>query len=296
MLVRSSQIGGIDRLHQENRKMEITCCLSIPQVNIQRILHLSLPCIFAENVESFFGAWIIGDNFLDDYCNTLESMITEANENRKLLQPYMNEYYNIKRFTDPVCVDRSVACIVNLLIDGLNQRHKLPCFLIVIINTDIIADFNIFKSNIIKSVQQTTEWLVKQINIQVRRKRLELIALKPGTIYRNDPSIIFVRMIQHANLNLHRGSYLDELYTLQPKFNDALNDAVARIDQHILTINSCNTSSHFTHKGKLSTKGKSDFWLEINDLLHCFNCKEVKLLPNPNNKFVNPKKRQFTDF
>ena len=155
----SSQIRGIDRLHQKNRKMEITYCLSIPQVNIkpqvlhiQRILHLSLPCIFAENVESFFDAWITGDKFLDDCYNTLESMITEANENRKLLQPYLNEYNNIKRFTDPVCVDRSAACIVNSLIEGLNQRHKLPCFLIVIIDTDIIADFNIFKSNIIKSV------------------------------------------------------------------------------------------------------------------------------------------------
>ena len=208
----------------------------------------------------------------------------DANENKKLPQPYLNEFYNIHRFTDQENSPTVAGRVVNALIAGLNERHKLPRFLLVVVDTDIISDFDIFKLDIVKSIRQSTSWMVKQINIQIRRKRLELIAQKPGNIYGSDPTVIFVRALHRANLAFHRGSYLDELFALKAKFNDALNDAVARIDERILTINSCNTSSHFNHLGKLSIKGKYSFWHEINDLAERFDQKAVKLLPNPNTR------------
>ena len=67
------------------------------------------------------------------------------------------------------------------------------------------------------------------------------------------------------------------------KFNDALNDAVAKVDQYILTINSCSQYKHFDKKGNLSLKGKHDFWWELDDLIDRFEANRVKLLPNPKN-------------
>ena len=106
---------------------------------------------------------------------------------------------------------------------------------------------------------------------------------KPGSIYGNNPTVIYVRMIRCIDLNLQRGSRKDEIFAMRAKFNDALNQVVARANQRIMMINSCNSSSHFTHLGELSDKGKQDLWLELDYLLEKYDCKDIKLLPNPNN-------------
>ena len=54
------------------------------------------------------------------------------------------------------------------------------------------------------------------------------------------------------------------MYALCAKFNDALNNAAVRSDQHILTVNACATSAHFDHFGNLSPKGKRAFWNDCN--------------------------------
>ena len=92
------------------------------------------------------------------------------------------------------------------------------------------------------------------------------------------------------DMNVSCGENLSQIFNLRPKFNDALNDATVRANQRILTINSCNTGSHFDHKGNLSDKGKDAFWMEIDDLLHRFDGNQVKLLPNP--KFKAAKHQQ----
>ena len=70
---------------------------------------------------------------------------------------------------------------------------------------------------------------------------------------------------------------------LRAKFNDALNDAIAKVDQYIMTINSCNTYDHFDRQGNLTSKGKTCFWWEVDDLIERFKMDKVKLLPNPKN-------------
>ena len=77
------------------------------------------------------------------------------------------------------------------------------------------------------------------------------------------------------------GSKLDLVYGLRAKFNDSLNNAVAKINQHMLTITSCNTSSHFDQWDKLSQKGKIALWYELDELLEKFDEGQIKLLPTP---------------
>ena len=109
---------------------------------------------------------------------------------------------------------------------------------------------------------------------------MELLEKKPCAVYTGDPSIIFVRMIRRIDKFTPR-SKLDLVYGLRAKFNDALNAGAARIEQHMLTLNSCNTSSHFDNWGKLSHRGRSAIWHEIDDLLERFDEGRVKLLPAP---------------
>ena len=244
--------------------------------------------IISGSVPAFFDAWFVGDKVREDVSTSLRVMLDEAAGNKKLPQPYLHEIYNVHTFTEHLSSENVLACTLNALMWGINEKKQLPRFLVILLDKDLISALNVFQDDIIPSLRDTVAWYVCQINIIIRCKRIDLLAEKPGSIYRADPSIIFVWMICRVDLNLYHGSKLDIVYSLWAKFNDSLNDAVDRIGQHIMTINSSTTAGHFDSLGNLSHKGKMALWLEMDDLLARFDKKEIKLLPNPvNNKPVH---------
>ena len=87
------------------------------------------------------------------------------------------------------------------------------------------------------------------------------------------------------------GSF-DEHTTLvnnvRAKFNDALNDSAAKVDEFMLTITSCQQYEHFDKKGKLSANGMFAFFLELDDLLQRFDLDKIKLKPMPKMKYSGP--------
>ena len=250
----------------------------------------------SEDICAFFDVWFIGDATLDDAANTLRVMISEATENRKLAQPYLNEFYNIHIFTENRLSENVLAHTLNALSHAVNERKRLLRFLVILLDKDIISAFNVFEDDIVTSICDAVNWFVCQISVIIRRKRFDLITAKPGSIYRAYPAIVFIRMIRRVDLLFHRGSKLDLIYSMRAKFNDALNHAAARIDQHMMTINSCNTGAHFEHLGDLSSKGKKVLWYEVDDLLERFDKKDIKLLPNPVNNNGNSKKRRHPSY
>ena len=212
----------------------------------------------------------------------MQAMINEAYRNKKLMQLYLQEFYNLSMHYKPLAGETTASRIVNNFIDIINEKHLLPRFLMVIIDRDIISDVNLYEDDDpVKTIRQGVDWLVKQISIAIRRKRVELLQRKPGAIYGADPTVVFVRMVCRVDLRLKRGSKLDEIYALRAKFNDALNDAASRYDNRILTVNSCNSAGHFDNLGNLSEKGRKAYWQEVDDLLERFDRKAIKLLPSP---------------
>ena len=193
----------------------------------------------------------------------------------------MYQFYNIKTYYKPSTGVRVIVCIVNSLIEAIEERNRLPRLILFIFNKDIIADLDVFNDDVVTTMRSSVDWLIKQINILIRCKCAELLERKPGAVYVYDPSLIFVRMLHRHDITLQRGSKKDEIFSLRAKFNDALNMAVAWINHRMLTINSCNSGSHFTHLGELSQKGKDAFWYETDDLVERFDKNEVKLLPTP---------------
>ena len=116
--------------------------------------------------------------------------------------------------------------------------------------------------------------------MMIRRLRIHLLDKKPGAASGFDTSIIYVRMLKRV------GSYngrMGHITQLRNKFNDALNNAVAKTGQHILTVNSCYSYEDFDCDGNLSSKGRKSFWLEIDELLQRFDTDKIKLWPNPKN-------------
>ena len=118
---------------------------------------------------------------------------------------------------------------------------------------------------------------MQQIEIAINRKRLQISTRKPGVIQQGDPKIIYT-MMQRRNERFRAGSKMEVICSIRPKFNDILNDAVAGVNQYILSIRSCCLKDHFDHWGSyLSYKGKIDFWSEMDELLERFDNNQVKL-------------------
>ena len=175
---------------------------------------------------------------------------------------------------------RATTRIINSLIDELNSQHKIPRFLVVIIDKDVIADVDLYDKEASPRMIDNLNWLVKQIDIAINRKKSDIMTKRPGAIFKGDPKIIFVRMLRRFQKNTP-GTKLDLLYGLRGKFNDALNTAAAQIDQKMLTITSCNSLDHFNFYGNLSSKGKVEYWKELDELLNKCDRREIKLNPTP---------------
>ena len=241
--------------------------------------------LFADGAPALFDAWFVGDNVMKEATSTLAAIKESAKKNNERL--HIQEYYNVSTgYPLTSCgVKLAVTRMINSLIDLINQKHKLPRYLIVLMDRDIFTNMDVFSEYIIPMVHALVNWMVKQTDIIIRRKRAELLDRKPGGLFENHPTIIFVRMIcRVTKFGDPQISKNQCSFDLQAKFNEALNDAVARYNHRILTINSCNTSSHLDLWDNLSNKGFRSLWYELDDLLECFDKNAVKLLPNPNKK------------
>ena len=161
----------------------------------------------------------------------------------------MGEFFNVKVFYKTGGnADSSIGHIVNALTSAINVKDAcLPKYLLVVADFDPLHDLpDVFHHNASTMISDIIYWMVRQINSIVRRKRLDLLDKKPGSLSGFTTHIIFVRMLRCLG-SFRPGSTLQAICDKRAKLNDALNDAVAKIDQHILTINTCSAYEHFNH-------------------------------------------------
>ena len=106
----------------------------------------------------------------------------------------------------------------------------------------------------------------------IRHKHITLLDSKPGAVS-GSTKIIFVKMIcRIGNFNEQSTTYA--VCGLRNKFNDALNDAVAKIGQYILTINSCSAYEDFKKKEICQIEANTHFGLR--SMILCKDSKQVK--------------------
>ena len=211
-------------------------------------------------------------------------------------QLYLQDYYNIFSYFYPTAstVKRAIARFINALIEALNDRERLPRYIIFILDKEIIEDVNIFNFRASKAINTNVNWLIRQANMMVRRKRLQILEKKPGAVYSGDPKIIFTTMMKRATL-YQRGSKMEAVCSLRSKFNDIVSSVTAKHDNHLLQIRSCISPDHFDQFGNLSSKGKFEFWYEMDQLIQRFDTHKIKLLPHLHSmkqQNRSPKRRQ----
>ena len=130
--------------------------------------------------------------------------------------------------------------------DMLNENQKMPRFLVVVLDRDLIQDVIDIQEDksLMKDLNVIVNWITRQIEILLRRKHLQLMEKKgPRAVVEADQTTIIYIMMLHRIEQYQKGSYLECLCRIRPKFNDMLNEAVA-----IKDIELCSRIEDFNHK------------------------------------------------
>ena len=119
----------------------------------------------------------------------------------KVALPYMFEYYNIHAY-QTIGVKSTLARILNALGDAVQERPRLPRFLLVIMDKDVMADFDLFDDedfNPKKDFTKALMYFAKELNLILKRKRLAIQASKPGAVYGDHPQVIYVKVLRRPD-------------------------------------------------------------------------------------------------
>ena len=132
-------------------------------------------------MKAIHDIWFVGDSFLKMLSDVFDSVKQNAKRPDAAV-PFMLNYFNIFCYYQQITsgVKHATARILNSLIEGLNTRPRLPKVLIVMPNKDLIGDINVFEFGAHRVIADAVRYLVRQINMLINHKKLELQDKKPG--------------------------------------------------------------------------------------------------------------------
>ena len=228
-----------------------------------------------------YDLWIIGDGFLKDMIPSIRSLKTQATINKKK-PPYMYEYFNIKFFHTyhASSTRNAIARIHNAVVEALNTNARLPAYILMMLDSNILETISYFEFGISKCIHRSLCSIFSDLEQMVKTRRGDLLQKKPGALGSSKhPQIIWIEMIEHPS----QMSYMKtKIYNQRSKFNYVLNNMAKDAQHQIMAVNVCSLGKHFDLLGKLNTSGKETYWKEIDYQMKKFDRNEMKSQPNSN--------------
>ena len=214
----------------------------------------------------------------------LQSMKQQA-KLMKMAMPHLYDYYNVfGYYSMPTSgTRRTIACVLNLLIVGLNMRDRLLRLVVIMLDKDVIEDVGVYHSGADDIIAEKIGWLFKQIEIAIHRHKAELTNRKPGVVYSSDPKIVIVDMLK-CYLKFPDNSRMQGILELRSRYNSIVNDMAAHFGFNRLYIELYNGEYYYDRMGNLTNEGKSEYWNEVNKLIEKFGCRKIKLMPKIDEK------------
>ena len=169
---------------------------------------------------------------------------------------FLLDHYNVKPFEKTLSrmsLTPSIARIVNSVMEATNGCKTLPKYLLIVMDMDVLSEVTTNEFRLAhKELRKYVEWVTRQIDIVIRRKRIQLQEKKPGTLLTpNQPAIIFIEAVKHMD-HYPEGSKMAQKCTLRGKFNELANEAAAKWNWNCLSICSLNSTQYFDARGGLS--------------------------------------------
>ena len=221
--------------------------------------------------------WFLGDSFLKENFTSFQAVKTRAiKENAS--PPYLFDYYNVyPLYQNPVSSTRPrLTRIINALLDKLNEEEKLPRYIIIILDKDIIEEAFFYDFGVKYILKNLITWIQRNIDLCIETCKEDIRGKRPGSLTSAiEPRYIWVTPL-HRPPNLAKKS----IFSLVNKCKETMEYIMAREQHcHIMTIKSVNEYAHFDHWGSLTSIGKEQLWKELDQQMRRFDRSDLDLLP-----------------
>ena len=157
------------------------------------LLHIAIN--IAENVEAIYDCWILGDEFLKEMMNSLHALCHKA-KRLNSTPPHIFQTYNVKDYHSGGMY-KGIARMIKPMVEALNDRHRLPRFILVIPDMDILKHLKSHNINTAFVMGSALHYLIRQYDILLERHLQDLTDKKPGALSPVDiTGIVWVRMLR----------------------------------------------------------------------------------------------------
>ena len=200
-------------------------------------------------MEAYFNVWLLGDYL-----------------------PFMFSMFNVS--THYLDFGSTISSIIHPLICTLNEQHRLPKYILIFPDKDLLTSMKGHKIETSLVIGSTLHYIIRQMDIIIDRRKMDLLEYKPGAAPLAMPKIIWIRMLKCPK------SIKSPIFGLRGKFNSILEERLldGNAENHyIMPIEV--VSNEFDLQGNLTSLGKESFWKEVDKAMRKFDANEIKLRP-----------------
>ena len=116
---------------------------------------------------------------------------------KRINKPYLFEFFNVLPYHQTkISAVRGLARIINAFLEGINTRQRLPQYVVFILDKDFISISNYFGFGASRVMSTVFRWLVRQVNMIIKCRRIDLFNKKLGALSLNSTKIVWVKMIK----------------------------------------------------------------------------------------------------
>ena len=166
------------------------------------------------------------------------------------------------------------ARFVNCLIKAVNDATKLPHFVVVVPDLDLLEYLNHYSYGVEEVGDMLVTWVITKMKEAVNDKKDQLFKIKPGAIRNTELKFVWVKMLKRMRSS-------DKIFTVCSKYNDMLEKQLANHKQHYVI--DPNPKLHryvfYSKINILNEDGKSAFWRELDGCIKMFENEGLWLKP-----------------
>ena len=165
--------------------------------------------VIAENVLGYDELWIVGDNFV--------SKTYRQHVKRNAKDFFIKENFDVYPFCNSRnnCANRNlIACMQGTFIDAVNEKGKLPRYIVIVLDSDLIEFFDYESCGVASAYGKLLQYLVSAVSLAC--SEIKKVLSKKAT--RDDYPCIYWAATPH-----HK--YFDD-NSLHTKFNYCLESVV----------------------------------------------------------------------
>ena len=191
--------------------------------------------------------------------------------------PYMYEFYNLSFHYGDQLKKHTLASILNALCKAFNEVIRLPRYIIVTPDWDILKLIKYVGFGISGIIGHCLHWLLLEFDRIIECRKDAIRRRRPSAVSPFKPKVIWVKMLDRPL------SQPDRIFTVRSKFNSILEDVVkSKRNHYVITFDRlANDDRNFLSNNMLSARGEKLFWLNLDRKIEALDYEKFALVEQP---------------